>query len=67
MGSSDLTTDMALGILAPTSSASTIEKRSPNQDAEARIRRRRQESENAADELTSLEESENAHELDSMA
>jgi hypothetical protein len=66
MGSSDLTIEMALGILAPTSSACPIERRSPNQDAEARMRRRRQESKNAADELTS-EVSEDTHKLDSMA
>jgi hypothetical protein len=69
MGSGDLSTDLTLGILSPTSSVGPAEERARPRDAESKARRRPRPADPDADsELSSLEaEDKPAHQIDRLA
>ncbi len=68
MDSGELSTDLTMGILAPTSSVRATDGHSTQRDAEGKRRRRpRSESENGDPDDSSPEAGVPAHQLDSLA
>jgi len=69
LGSNDLSPDLALGILAPASAVRAVEGHSPNDDAEAKSRRRSRRTERPGDDdQGSSEPAETPlHQLDRLA
>jgi uncharacterized membrane protein len=69
MGSRDLLTDLALGVLAPAAAVRAADGQAANPDAQAKVRRRpRPEDENDGDDSPASETREKtAHQLDHLA
>jgi len=68
MGSGDLTTDLALGVLTPTPAVRPAQGHSPHEDAESKSRRRpHPKPENPEEDAASEIDDAAAHQLDRMA